>query len=60
MIKHVAKYKLGEEPETDLAYWLTKTPNERLAALEKIRRNYINLFYNGIKPKFQKVYNVIK
>jgi len=44
MIKHVAKYKIGEEPETDLVFWLTKTPVERLTALEKIRQNYITFF----------------
>jgi hypothetical protein len=60
MIKHVAKYKLGEEPETDLAYWLTKTPNERLAALEKIRQNYITFFLNGNKSRLQRVYTVVK
>lgn len=60
MIKHVAKYKLGEEPETDLAFWLTKTPVERLTALEKMRQNYITFFLNGNKPRFQRVYTVVK
>lgn len=60
MIKHIAKYKLGEEPETDLAFWLTKTPVERLTALEKMRQNYITFFLNGNKPRFQRVYKVIK
>ncbi len=60
MIKHVEKYNLGEEPETDLAYWLTKTPIERLAALEQLRQNYIKFFLNGNKPRFQRVYTVVK
>jgi hypothetical protein len=60
MIKTVKKFKLGEEPETDLEYWLTLTPNQRLAALEQIRQNYINFFMNGNRSGFQRVYTVIK
>ncbi len=60
MNKVVEKYKLGEEPETDLAYWLTLTPNQRLAALEQMRQQYINMFLNGNRPRFQGVYRVIK
>jgi hypothetical protein len=54
------KFNLGEEPETDLEYWLTKTPIERLAALEKMRQNYITFFLNGNKPRFQRIYKVVK
>ena len=46
MIKSVRKYKIGEEP-SDLEFWLTKTPQERLAALHIIRERYINFFLNG-------------
>lgn len=60
MIKVVKKYHLGEEPETDLAYWFTLTPNQRLAALEQIRQHYIKMFLNGNMPGFQRVYTVIK
>lgn len=54
MEKVVYKHNLGEEPN-DLEYWLTKTPQERLSALEIMRDRYIKLAYNGVKPKFQKV-----
>lgn len=54
MEKVVKKYKLGEEPN-DLEYWLTKTPQERLSALETMRAHYILLAYDGIKPPFQRV-----
>lgn len=60
MIKVVKKYHLGEEPETDLEYWLTLTPNQRLASLEQIRQHYIKMFYNGVNPKFQRIYKVVK
>jgi hypothetical protein len=33
--------KLSEQPENDDAYWFSRTPQERLAALELMRRiNY--------------------
>jgi hypothetical protein len=37
MEKVIHKYKLNKAPN-DLAYWLTKTPQERLAALEVKRQ----------------------
>ena len=60
MEKVVRKYKLGEEPENDLEYWLTKTPQERLSALEELRDLLIILQYNGVKPRFQRVYRSFK
>ena len=54
----IKKYKLGEEPENDRAYWKTKTPLERIQALEDLRQQYINLFMNGVKPRFQSVYKI--
>ena len=60
MEKVVHKYKLGEEPENDLAFWLTKTPQERLAALEQMRNLCYKLIDNGSEQGFQRVYRVIK
>ncbi len=60
MEKVVRKFKLGEEPDNDLEYWLTKTPQERLSALEEIRDLLIRLQYNGVKPGFQRVYRSFK
>lgn len=59
MEKVVHKFNLGEEP-SDLQYWLTKTPQERLSALESLRDLYIKLTNNGIKPRLQRVYTVTK
>ena len=56
----VKKYKLGEEPENDMEYWKQKTPLERIQALEDLRQQYINLFLDGIQPRFQSVYKVLK
>ena len=59
MEKVVRKYKLGEEPD-DLDFWLSKSPQERLAALHILRERYIQFFLNGVRPGFQRVYSVIK
>ena len=42
----------------DRAYWLSKTPEERLAALETLRQQYVRL--NGIQPRLQRVCRIIK
>ncbi len=57
MEKVVHKYNLGEEPN-DLNFWLSKTPQERLSALESLRDLYIKLTTNGPKPRLQRVYTV--
>ncbi len=54
----IKKYKLGEEPESDLAYWKQKTPLERIQALEDLRQQYIKFFLNGVQPRFQRVYKI--
>ncbi len=59
MEKSVRKFKLGEEP-SDLAFWLTQSPQQRLSALEELRDLTIKLTHNGIKPGFQRIYTVIK
>ncbi len=60
MEKVIAKYNLENQPENDLEYWETKTPIERLNAIEKLRQQYIALFFNGNRPRFQRVYNAFK
>jgi hypothetical protein len=60
MIRSVKKYNLGQEPESDLEFWLTQTPNQRLAALEKIRERHFQFFMNGNRPRFQRIYRIIK
>jgi|JI10StandDraft_1071094.scaffolds.fasta_scaffold202990_2 hypothetical protein len=56
MEKVIQKYKLAEEPN-DLAYWLSKTPQERLAALEVLRQRYVKFFLNGNRQGFQRIYS---
>ena len=59
MEKVIHKYKLGEEAD-DLEYWLTKTPQERLSAVEQLRINYIKMFQNGVVTRLQRVYRIVK
>lgn len=47
------------EVRSDFAFWQTRPCEERLAALESIRNDYIKWAYD-IQPRFQRVYRVIK
>jgi len=51
-------FKTDEAP-TDFAYWQTRSFEERLAALESIRNEYIKWAYN-VQPGFQRVYRIVK
>ena len=48
-------YELGEEP-SDLAYWLSKTPQERLEALELLRQTMYG--YDPATARLQRVLDV--
>jgi hypothetical protein len=54
----IAVYKKGEEP-SDVLYWLSRPPIERLLALESIRAEY-NQWQYGTEQGFQRVYRVVK
>jgi len=56
--KVVRIVKLGEQ-KPDSVYWRTRPPEERLAALEQIRREY-HLWRYGAEPRFQRVFRIIK
>jgi hypothetical protein len=38
-----------DEDRLDVEYWMSKTPNERLAEVYRLRRNYY-IWLNGIYP----------
>lgn len=42
----VKVYRLGEEPD-DRVYWQSRTPEERLAAVEELRRRYYGQDYDA-------------
>ena len=48
-----------EEAQSDFAFWQTQSYEQRLAALEQIRQDYIVWKY-GIDPGFQRVLSVVK
>ncbi len=56
-----SKVRVGEIKElgNDLEYWLTKSPQERLDALESIRREYNDWKY-GPEQRLQRVCRIIK
>jgi hypothetical protein len=56
--KVVKKFKLGEEPR-DFSYWKTRSCQERIDALEEIRREYNEWRYD-VQQGFQRVYKIIK
>jgi hypothetical protein len=53
----VAKYGLHEQP-SDVAYWLSKSPEERIAAVEFLRRQVIGES-NVAGSKIQRVCSII-
>jgi len=54
----VRKVSLRQQP-TDFAYWQTRPYEERLAALEEIRREYHGWRYDT-EPRLQRLYQVVK
>jgi hypothetical protein len=54
----VAVYKKGSEP-SDVLFWLTRSPYERIKTLELICQEY-NQWKYGTQQRFQRVYCVVK
>lgn len=42
-------------PARDLAYWLSRPPAERLAEVERLRREYYGIPPDGAFPRLQRV-----
>jgi hypothetical protein len=53
-MEKVIKKTSTREKQSDLEYWLIKTPQERLDALEFLRQQYIN-FNKNAQPRLQRV-----
>lgn len=56
--KVIKKYKFNEQPN-DFVYWQLKSYEERLDALEQIRKEYNSWRYNA-EQRFQRVYRIVK
>ena len=59
MKKRIEKLSFKEAELSDLQYWRTKTPEEKLDALQHLRELYYDL-KNESRKGFQRVYRVIK
>jgi hypothetical protein len=56
--KVIKKYKFNEQPN-DFVYWQSRSYEERLDALEQIRKEY-NLWRYNAEQRFQRVYRIVK
>ncbi len=54
MIKRIKIYNLKERDDS-LAYWLSKSPGERIEAVEILRKQF-----NGSAKRFQRTIKVIQ
>jgi hypothetical protein len=59
MDKTAIKILKIDEVKSDFAFWQTRPFEERLAALESIRNDYIKWAYD-IQPGFQRVYRIVE
>ncbi|MBN1930776.1 MAG: hypothetical protein JW786_04115 [Desulfobacterales bacterium] len=56
--KVIKKYKFNEQPN-DFVFWQSRSYEERLNALEQIRKEYNSWRYNA-EQGFQRVYRIVK
>ena len=56
-MEKVIKKTSTREKQLDLEYWLTKSPQQRLDALEFLRQQYIS-FNKNVQSRFQRVCTV--
>jgi hypothetical protein len=61
MIMEKVVKKIGlKDQQSDFAFWQSKSPEERLAAVELLRDQYIKFIQKDVKPGLQRVCRVIK
>ncbi len=48
-----------KDSQNDYAYWLTKTPAERIAAIELLRQHYL-AFLKDAPQRLQRVYRIVE
>ncbi len=59
MGKELRKLSFEEAEKEDIAYWKSKTPEEKLDALQHLREIYYDL-NNENRERFQRFYRIIK
>jgi hypothetical protein len=57
-VERVAKIKSLQDPDDSLAYWLSKPIEERFAALEFLRQQWISTQPHAAEQGFQRVCTV--
>lgn len=59
-MEKVVTIKGLKEKSSSFQYWQSKPVNERLAAIELLRQQYIKFKYNDVQPRLQRVCRIIK
>lgn len=59
MERTIKKLTFQEAEKEDIEYWKSKTPEEKLDALQHLREIYYK-FKNESRKRFQRVYHIIK
>jgi len=59
MTQEIKKMSIGEAEQKDILYWKSKTPEEKLDALQELREIYYQI-NNESRKGFQRIYRVIK
>ena len=52
VVNHI---KMEDEDALDVAFWLSKTPSERLAEVVRLRKNYFTWLNGSFPQKIEKV-----
>ena len=65
MIKDAKLLNREEANQTDIAYWKSKSPEERLSHLQDIRDQHVKLFnktkaYNEARKGLRRVYRIVE
>jgi hypothetical protein len=61
-MNRIFQYKILSkgDKDSDLHYWLSKTPAEWLEVIEILRQQYFELFNDGIEQNLQRVHTILK
>lgn len=60
MNRTVFRFRKRTDSDSDYEYWMTRSPQERLKAIEILRQRYLRLFYDGSEQGLQRVYRRVK
>ena len=58
-MKRALKITTNKLQESDRKYWLTKSPQELVDAIELLREQYVKFKYKNVQPGFQRFCRVV-